>query len=491
MVYLFLPLFIFAAGWIKLWISIPLLALVAASVGTMVCSPGPGMLPRLSAKSLRDMILILAGTVIFALLTGLWEGTPQSGDQYKHSLILGDLIERPWPVRYPGEGGGEYLCYGLGHYMVPATIAKAFGTSIAGPAVLVWGTLGLFLFFLGLGRLFGKYAVPGIALFLLCSGLGLLWYLFKTGFHELLPWGILPPADEAHILNLGLYTANPDSSSRIFLQPQHGIAGWLGGLLIHELLVIRKRWTESAAVLAAIFFWSPFTMLGIGVIGLAAFVANHRTLVFRPVIHLASALAVMAIMVAYYLPHFPIAEKGFIWNLAGRGLWVPWYIFFTSCFILLPTAAVFWLDSKQPYLGVLKPEVVAMTLLLFACPLYKIGYYGDLRMQISGPAFLFIALGMTIGLLKGPKRGRMLPYLFLCGVFLAGSLIPLVRTVATAFSSAPRTDYRIASLRKNGLNSIKDLRMPGFDVTTQYLGDSAAPSALLLLRDNDFNKPRK
>ncbi len=487
-IYLFLPLLVFAAGWFKLWISIPLLALVAASLVTMVCSPGS--LPRFSAKSLLDVILILAGAVVFALLTGLWEGTPQSPDQFKHSLILGDLIERPWPVRYHGEGGGEYLCYGLGHYMVPAAIAKAFGTSIAGPAAFLWGTLGLFLLFLGLGRGFGKFAVPGIVVFLLCSGLGLFWYWLKTGFlHALLPPGILPSADEAHIMKLGLFTANLDSSARIFHQPQHGIVGLLGGLLIYELLVIRKRWTESAAVLAATFFWSPLTTLGLGVIGLAALVVNHRTLVFRPVIHLASALAVMTIMAAYYLPHLPIPEKGFIWDLAGGGSWVTWYVLFTACFVLLPAAAVFWLDWKHAYLGVMKPVVIAMTLMLLVCPLYKIGYYGDLRMHLSGPAFLFIALAMTKGLLLGPGRGRMLPYLFLCGIFLAGSYAPLVRTAAS-IGEAPKEDYRIASLRKNGLGSIKDLRIPGFDVTAQYLGRSDAPSALWLLKDNHSNEQR-
>jgi hypothetical protein len=487
-IYLFLPLIVFTTGWLKPWISIPLLALVAASVLTMVRSPGS--LPRFCAKSLRDVIIILAGAVVFALLHGLWEGAPQSGDQFKHSLILGDLIERPWPVRYTGDGGGEYLCYGLGHYMVPAALGKAFGTGIAGPATFLWGALGLFLFFLGLGNMFGRHALPAIVLFLLCAGLALLWYHVKTGsFHTLLPAGLLPPADEARLMKLGLFSANPDSSARIFHQPQHGITGFLGGLLIYDLLVIRKRWTESAAVLAATFFWSPFTTLGLGVIGLAALVVNHRTLVFRPVIHLVSAFAVMIIMAAYYLPHFPIAEKGFIWDLAGRGSWFSWYVLFTACFVLLPAAAVFWLDWKHAYLGIMKPAVVAMTLLLLICPLYKIGYFGDLRMQISGPAFLFIALAMTKGLLLGPGRRRILPYLFLCGVFLAGSYAPLVRTAA-AIGKPPKQDYRIPCLRKNGLNSIKDLHESGFDVTAQYLGRSDAPSALWLLKENHSNGQR-
>jgi hypothetical protein len=177
-----------------------------------------------------------------------------------------------------------------------------------------------------------------------------------------------------------------------------------------------------------------------------------------------------------------MAEKGFIWEMAGADSWVPWYVLFVACFVLLPAAAVFWLEWKHPYLGAMKPVVAGMTLLLLACPIYKLGYFGDMRMQISGPAFLFIALAMTSGLLQGPGRGRMLPCLFLFGVFLAGAMSPVIRTFEN-MTSSPKADYRIETLRSNGLGSIKDFRMPGFDVTAQYLGRSDAKTACWILKN--------
>jgi len=480
--YLSLPLFFFTAGWLKPWISLPLLALMAASVGMMVLRGGMGCLARLSARSCRSGLLILAGAVAFALLTGFSEITPQSTDQLKHSLILGDLIERTWPVRYHDENGGGYLCYGLGYYMVPAAAAKLLGVTSAGAATFVWSVLGLFFCFLGLAKAFGRLALPGVLLFLLCSGVGGLWFLIKTDLlHALVP--IIPSVESDHLLDLGLFTTNLDSSTRMFYQPQHGIVGWLGGLLIYDLVCMRNRWAESAAVLAATFFWSPITAAGLGLIVVAALAANHRPLIFRPTIHVASALAIMSALIAYYLPHLPIAEKGFIWKLAEGGSWALWYGLFVTCFVLLPGGAVLWLDWKHPYLGVIKPVVIVMILLLLACPLYKLGYYGDLRMQLSGPAFLFIALAMTSGLLRGPAPGRILPYLFLCGVFVAGAFSPLVRTVEN-MSSAPEANYHIAGLRKNGLHCIKDLRLPGFDAAAQYLGKDTATPATWILRQN-------
>jgi hypothetical protein len=429
--------------------------------------------------------IILAIAIGFALLAGLWEGLPQSTDQPKHNLILADLIEREWPVRYPGADGGEYLCYGLGYYMVPSTLARVFGTSSAGAVTFIWATLGLFLFFLGLGGLFRKHPLTGIALFLLCSGLGMFWLVIKSGIiHEIAPTGSIPAADPSLFLNLGLYTTNLDPSTRIFYQPQHGIAGWLGGMLLYELLLVRKQWTESAAVLAAICFWSPITAAALGVIVVAALATKFRTVVFRPAIHLVSACAVMAVLSAYYLPHLSIAEKGFIWDLAADNSWVVWYGVFVFLFILLQAGAIFWLDWKQPFLGTLKPVVIGMTVLLVACPLYKLGNFGDLRMQVSGPAFLFIAIAMVLGLLRGPVPGSLPPWIFLCGVFLAGAMSPIIRTPANMIS-APKADYRIPALRKKGLSGITDLRMTGFDVTTQYLGKSRANTAEWILKNPD------
>jgi hypothetical protein len=203
-------------------------------------------------------------------------------------------------------------------------------------------------------------------------------------------------------------------------------------------------------------------------------------LVFRPTIHLGAALVIMGVMAAYYFPHLPIEENGFIWDLTGGAPWLIWYLLFVFFFVLIPAGAVFWLDWKRPYLGHLKPVVVGMVLLLLACPLYKLGYFSDLRMQVSGPAYLFLAIAMTRGLMQGAGGGGV-PYLFLCAVFLGGTMAPIIRTHQNMIAGT-RIDLRIETLRGKGLHCIKDLRMTGFDVTTQYLGRADAPSALRLLK---------
>lgn len=480
-VYLLLPFILFLAGWLKLWISVPLISCIATSLGIMIFDGSSGGSGFRWKQSLRLAGVTAGLSLAFALLTGVSDWIPQSADYLKHNLILGDLIEKSWPVRYAGEGGGHFLCYGLGYYIVPAAMAKAFGDVHISSFVFAWATSGIFLAFIGLGRGFKRYPVPGILLFLLCSGLGVFWHLAKSGPVQSLAGSVSGSWLQANLMDLGLYTSNLDSFTRIFYQPQHGIVGWLGGLAIYEMVFIRKRWTEATLVLAATFFWSPITSLGLSVIFAAALIQNHRNLKWNPVIHLVTTTAIMAIMTAYYLPHIPIAEKGFIWQFSPGLSWLPWYLLFLLFFVLIPVSSIAWLERAHPYLGQMKPVVIGMTLLLVLSPLFKFGQLGDLRMQISGPAFLFLALAIAKGLIEGPAKGKMIPYAYLTAVFLAGTAFPIYRTLANVMFGA-KTDYRISTLRANQLNSITDLRMEGFDVKSQYLGTTHSKTGELILR---------
>jgi hypothetical protein len=480
--YLFLPLILFAAGWLKPGIALPLLVCILGSIGAMLAQDGNPFSARPNTRELRSGLGIAAIAFAFAILAGLPPWVPQSTDYLKHNLILGDLIERPWPVRYAGANGGQFLCYGLGYYMIPAAIAKLLGTSHAEIASFWWATLGLFLFFCGVGRGFSRNPKLGVITVLLCSGLGAFWTLIKSGFLQslLLPNSAGPRLGEG-LMDLGLYTSNLDSFTRILYQPQHGIVGWLGSALIYELVVVRKRWPEAASILAATLFWSPLTALALAVIGAAAIIANPGRIRFRPTIHILAAFAVTGMLAAYYLPHVSIAEKGFIWQMVDGGSWVLWYLLFLLFFVCIPCSAVWWLEKRHNYLGPMKPVVIGMTLVLIISPLFKLGQLGDLRMQLSGPAFLFIALAMAKGLIEVPVPKLSAPYIYLSAVFLAGAMFPVLRTVSNLMAG-DKSDYRIATLRKNHLNSIMDLRMPGFDVTAQYLGNDNSRAAGWILK---------
>ena len=475
-IYLFTPLVLFIGGWLRPGLAFPLLALVGAS-GFILLSRSGGAGFRAPTKS---QIRYAAGAALialaFAVCTGLIHRVPQSSDYSKHNLILGDLIEKPWPVRYETDGGPRYLCYGLGYYLVPAAIAKLSGIASVEIAGFLWGTLGLFLFFHWLGRQFPKHPWLGIGMTLLGGGLAVCWLFIKSGLLVSLLSGGRAPAPSDQLMELGLYTSNLDSFTRFLYQPQHGLAAWLGAALVYEWVMVRDRWTEAAAILAALIFWSPITALGIAVLGGVVAIVRRDGIRFRPFIHLLTALAVTGMLAAYFLPHLPIVEKGFIWSFNSGPAWIIWYLLFSLCFVIVPVSAVAWMEWKNSYLGRLKPVVIAMTVVLLLAPLFKFGQLGDLRMQLSGPAFLFIAIALAKGLIDAPKPRLNPAYLYLATVFAVGAVFPVFRTLDNLIR-APRTDYRIATLRRDHLNSILDLKMAGFDITAQYLGDADARTA--------------
>jgi hypothetical protein len=482
-IYLFIPVILFLIGWLKPWISIPVLVSICVSLIAMVARVPFSQRHGLSAANIGTTAGIAMMAISFALFTGLSDWLPQSNDYLKHNLLAGDLVERAWPVRYQSGQDNFYLCYGLGYYLLPAGISKVVGIQWLGTTSSLWALLGLFLFFLGLRRHFERFRTLGIALFLLSAGLGALWHLSKSGFVQSLVSPTAVGAGPAEMLmGLGLYTSNLDSFTRIFYQPQHCIPGWLGGLVIHELIVSHKRWAEGGAALAATLFWSPLTAVGLGFIGLAALVTDFRTLWPRPSVHLACAVLLTAVLTAYYLPHLPIAEKGFIWEFAKGSDWLPWYLLFLFFFVMIPASAVFWMEKRNPFLGALKPVVVTMTLVLMICPLFKFGYFSDLRMQITGPAFLFLGLAIAKGLVEVPGVKPSAPYFYLVAVFLAGAAFPALRTLDTLVSGR-KTDFSVAALRKQGLNDIRNLKMPGFDVSTQYLGRADSAIARWILKN--------
>jgi hypothetical protein len=481
-IYLFLPVIVFLAGWLKPLVSFPLLLIVSASVITMVARVSPSRHGSITTN-IRSNGWIAIMAIVFALVTGLCEWMPQSNDYLKHQLLAGDLVQRSWPVRYQSGEDALYLCYGLGYYLLPAGISKLLGIQWLGTTSFLWAVMGLVLFFQGLRHQFGRLGALGVALFLLTAGLGAPWHFIKSGFIQSLAFPTHDSAGTSEMLmGLGLYTSNLDSFTRIFYQPQHCIVGWLGGLVIHELLVPRKRWAEAGAVLAATLFWSPLTALALGFIGLAAIASDFSSVRPRASLHLVSAILLTAVLTAYYIPHLPVAEMGFIWEYAKGSDWVWWYFSFLLCFVLVPASILFWNEKRHQFLGKLKPVVVTMTLLLIACPLFKMGYFSDLRMQVSGPAFLFLAMAIVKGLEKFPGPKLSVAYVSLVAVFLAGAVFPIFRTI-DMLASGSKTDYSIATLRKQGLHDIRSLNMPGFDATAQYLGRSNSVFAQWLLKN--------
>ena len=176
--YLILPIIVFYLGYIKLFISIPL------AIGLLFLFKR--LVQTKKIKEERDFLskkyIVILGIVItiICFFAGMGGNFYQSNDYHWRNAIFRDLINFDWPVYY--ENIDASLCYYIGHWIIPAIVAKPFllissnvAWQIGNIALLLWSSFGVLLAMLWLIYLLqikkGKYVLFAVAAFLLFSGM--------------------------------------------------------------------------------------------------------------------------------------------------------------------------------------------------------------------------------------------------------------------------------------------------------------------------------
>jgi len=148
LLYLVFPLLIFWWGWFAWWVALPCtLGLTIVLISILQRFPSSPLTFHAPKTWLLYTLLAFGWTY----LAGVGGFQPQHFDYFKHNLILNNLIQFDWPVRYTD---GTYLCYYHAYYLPAALLAKWLGgTSTAPYTIFTWTWLGVLLLFMMLHRL--------------------------------------------------------------------------------------------------------------------------------------------------------------------------------------------------------------------------------------------------------------------------------------------------------------------------------------------------
>ena len=330
-------------------------------------------------------VVALAG--LWTLIIGVGGVFPQTFDYMKHNLLFHDLTTMPWPLNYPHDGGSNYLCYGLGYYLVPAAGGCLLGAGTVPGLTFLWTFAGLVLFFYWAATLTTS-PVKTLAAILFFATTGVLWLVFKR--HGL-PGLISPDGLETRLLNNGLYFNYNDSFTRFDYQPQHALASWLGAALMLEQLWRRSSPRGVVFLWAACLLWSPMTCLGLLLISPATLRRVRWLDYFEPV-NLLGGGVLIVIMGIYFQGHLALSDSGFIWKFSTGLEWLYFYALFVGL-TLSPLLFMVLFEQKYRVLGEWRPLFFTAAAALVLLPLYKIGFAGDLRLQASAPALLILATG--------------------------------------------------------------------------------------------------
>lgn len=173
--FLALPTIIWLAGWIRPGISIPII-IAAIYALYQICTGSQSSL--LTSDDLQPVtrnrkywinIILIAIAVAITGVGGIFfQG---NGDPVYRNAVFYELVERSWPVKYPGEGS-SILCYFTGFWLLPALIAKSTGSIFIGDLAQylysLWGMTIIFNFLYACHGGTAKYRI--LIFFLLYCG---------------------------------------------------------------------------------------------------------------------------------------------------------------------------------------------------------------------------------------------------------------------------------------------------------------------------------
>lgn len=461
LIYLALPVAIFALGWLKL--PFALIVLVCLVVGILFKGKYGEENPV--TAPIWSLLLLAAGCVGICLLAGVGGFGYQDGDYFKHNAIVADLYRREWPVAFSIEHGGSAhpaaLVYYLAYYLPPALVGKVAGWEALRYALVLWTACGLFITSLWCLR-FSRGALWAPLAFLAFGGLDLFGM-----FLGIKAWPWMPEIWIAHRqmewwagFSFGNY---PSHSSHLFWAPQHAMPAWLiTAAVLHR---IRTGSLDGCLFLASLaLLWSPLVGIGLLPIGLAGLLATRGkgTFSYSNLAAIPLSAGISLYFLARGMPDIPFTPVPFIWNDPA-----PLKLVVTFVLEVLPWALLLFISSKgnpKDSLKIILPSIVFLAVL----PLWRIGTFNDLMMRASLPAFTllsFLLLQRSVYATTRWKKTALVVLIASSG----GLAFDLIRHIEFTGDKASQTDFSSPE-KVTILPTTPDLS----DLLGQYLGSPKA-----------------
>jgi hypothetical protein len=454
LLYLALPWFVFAFGWLRL----PYAFLLWIVLGVALLEQGRRAMGDSQGKAFARPRFLELGALV--LLVALWTALSGAGgwgyqnlDWKKHDMILRDLIEHSWPVDYlfvRAEGSTSVpLVYYVAYYLPAALIGKLAGWRAANEALFAHTFAGAVLAALWFGRLSRRNVLLAASLFVCLGGLDVI------GFRL---WTDEPLTATTHLewwAGLMKFQYSSDTSL-LFWVPQHALAGWiLTGLLLYQADVLRSCRAASFAV-GLCLLWSPFVALGLVPFALAAAV-RCRFRGASSFANVAGGPALVLVAAAFLFARSQPIPHGWWFQTSASGDWPTLGMFYLLEFGAI---AVFSMPARRAD-GPARVWWWTSLASLLVLPLYRVGLFNDFTMRASIPALFVFWSFVAAKLLARPwhARARVLFALVLLGACTAGTEI--ARSI---------TKYPTALPEEGDVTTFAD----NLIARAQYLGDGGA-----------------
>lgn len=400
-VYLAIPLIIFALGWLKLYYAIPIVGVVLFLLWRTVKLPAASS--KLFSFRKHKLLLSISVLVIFVwvALSGVGGFTTQTTDYNKHNAVMNDLIEKEWPVTYAQSNeNNKPLVYYIAYYLPAATVGKVTHNNLAvNVAQLLWTFIGVSLVFYWILRLIKKPTYLALGVFILFSGMDIIGHILLFTHDNT---NLLISSQMEWYTGLGNIQFS-SNTTLLYWVPQHAIGGWLIAALLLSFIVEKR----SKAVILFIFvlsvLWSPLVTIGLVPLLLGALIAERGRL--RPFFTLENILSIILLstpLLLYLLsagsaqPHGTFLDYS-IQQMSNLQKYLTLFVFIAVEFGLLAIALTPYVLKRETKEWKIIFFISITSLLAFAVVRY--GIFNDLAMRASIPS-LFVLMVILIRFLS-------------------------------------------------------------------------------------------
>ncbi|WP_026499114.1 hypothetical protein [Butyrivibrio sp. WCD2001] len=420
-IYLSLPIIIFILTWVKPFISVPAIAIIAFVIFRALRDKENSLeLPIIGKKEKEVIIFAIIIITLWVYFSGIGKFVFQNVDHIYRNAIFEMLVNNRWPIvkEYiqDGQSNQFMLVYYIGFWLPAALIGKLFGLAAGYCFQAVWAVLGIFLFYLLICCYFKKISLAPLIIFIFFSGLDVIGKALVdgqavsifTGDH--LEWWAAPSQFSSF-------------TTQLFWVFNQSIPAWILILLI--ILSSKNRYVIFYLGIGLIFCPFPF----IGLLPFVAYIVVRNGIsykdyqkVFRDLFSIENVLGGGITGILTYLYYKSNSSGQYIVFIPAK---IPYRRGFTFCvvlFLLLEIGvylvAIFKYQKNNPLL------YIAM-LVLCTCPLVQVGYESDYCMRACIPGQVVLFLLVTATLIKAWQGKDIVVATSICIILLIGSITPI------------------------------------------------------------------
>jgi hypothetical protein len=395
--YLLIPFILFCLGWLRLFIALPLTALIIWVFFQLDRSTQFENPPFLVPKSL---FLV---TFLWVFLSGVGGYAFQNWDHNWRNAVFHDLINYNLPVFYavPDKGPIKMLVYYVGYWLPSVFVGKALGWGAANFALFLWTWLGAVLTVLHISLKLQISALKSALLLIFFSGMDALGTLLYPGDYPTL----LPPIRHLEVWMDKLQYSS--FTTQLFWTFNQAVPAWLCILVIisaNKSHIKILAWSLS-------FFFAPLVSVGLLPYLLIELSYDLKT-IFKSIRYDVVLMSGLVVLISYfYFSSNTAAQERGLQSLAFKDIIV---------FFLLEGGLIWLLLALQKWRD---PRWMITGILLFVIPFLKLGNGTDFVMRASiAPLFyLMLMTGESVFQNTLPRILRTALY----AILFIGALTPL------------------------------------------------------------------